>query len=210
MRQEVITVSKKMDDEKNMNEGFDIPGEGVMDEDEIIDEVIEEDLKADARKKKDKKPKKGDAAKIQELEKQVAELENKYYMAYADAQNLAKRAKVDAEHMVNNKVSSMVQHILPALDNFERAVSIKTDDEKTLNFLKGFKMVYDQLYSALEREGVKQIEAVGKEFNPELHQSLGTVEDEKYIPNTVAQEVQKGYTFRGKVIRPAMVKITKE
>lgn len=206
----MITVSKKMDDEKNMNEGFDIPGEGVMDEDEIIDEVIEEDLKADTRKKKDKKPKKGDAAKIQELEKQVAELENKYYMAYADAQNLAKRAKVDAEHMVNNKVSSMVQHILPALDNFERAVSIKTDDEKTLNFLKGFKMVYDQLYSALEREGVKQIEAVGKEFNPELHQSLGTVEDEKYIPNTVAQEVQKGYTFRGKVIRPAMVKITKE
>lgn len=206
MIQEVIRVAKENKHEKVHDEVENVEEKAVIDENEVIDDVKNEDVQTLSNEDLQAKLSE-EQNKVKELQAQVVELENKYYMAYADAKNIAKRAQVDAENMVNSKVSSMVQHILPALDNFERAVSIDTDDQKTLNFLKGFKMVYDQLYNALEKEGIKRIDSIGKEFNPNLHQSVGTVQDEKYIPNTVVEEVQKGYTFRGKVIRHAMVKI---
>ena len=143
-------------------------------------------------------------ATLKELNK---ELDSKYLMAYADAQNIAKRAKIDAENLVVNKVSKVVEDILPALDNFERALQVKSDDETMNNFLKGFEMIYQQLYLALENEGVQQIESVGQEFDPNYHQAIAQVNDEKYESNIVVEEVQKGYTFRNKIIRPAMVKV---
>lgn len=144
---------------------------------------------------------------IEDLKTLNKELENKYLMAYADAQNLGRRAKVDAENLVVNKVSKIVEDILPALDNFERALANQPDDENIQNFLKGFEMIYQQLYGALLNEGVKQIEAVGVEFDPNYHQSIGHVKDDNYDSNIVVEELQKGYTFRNKVIRPAMVRV---
>ncbi|MDH6603253.1 molecular chaperone GrpE [Bacilli bacterium PM5-9] len=144
---------------------------------------------------------------ISELEQKNKELDEKYLMAYADAQNIAKRAKIDAENLVVNKVSKLVDDILPALDNFERALGVDVKDESITNFLKGFEMIYQQLAMVLENEGVKQIESVGKEFDPNFHQSIAQVNDENYESNIVVEELQKGYTFRNKVIRPAMVKV---
>lgn len=146
-------------------------------------------------------------AEIDALKNLNSELENKYLMAYADAQNLNKRAKIDAENLVVNKVSKIVEDILPALDNFERALTNDSGDETLKNFLKGFEMIYQQLYSALLNEGIEQIESVGLEFDPNFHQSIGHVNDEDYDSNIVVEELQKGYTFRNKVIRPAMVRV---
>lgn len=170
---------------------------------ELVDEELE--LVEETDKEID------EVAKLQEeiatLRLENKELDNKYLMAYADAQNLAKRAKIDAENLVNNKVSGIVENILPALDNFERALKTQINDESVENFLKGFEMIYEQLYQALENEGIKQIECVGHDFDPNYHQAIMQVNDEKFESNKVVEEVQKGYTFRNKVIRPAMVKV---
>lgn len=144
---------------------------------------------------------------IIDLKEKSKELENKYFMAYADAQNLNKRAKIDAENLVVNKVAKIVEDILPALDNFERALNSDVKDENITSFLKGFEMIYQQLYTALENEGIEQIKSVGLEFDPNFHQSIAQVNDDKYASNIVIEEVQKGYVFRNKVIRPAMVKV---
>ena len=144
---------------------------------------------------------------IIDLKEKNQELDNKYFMAYADAQNLNKRAKIDAENLVVNKVAKIVEDILPALDNFERALKSDVKDESITNFLKGFEMIYQQLYTALENEGIEQIKSVGMEFDPNFHQSIAQVNDDKYASNIVVEEVQKGYVFRNKVIRPAMVKV---
>ncbi|MEG0569358.1 MAG: nucleotide exchange factor GrpE [Erysipelotrichales bacterium] len=144
---------------------------------------------------------------IKDLQEMNKVLEEKYLLAYADAQNLAKRAKIDADNLVNNKVSAIVENILPALDNFERALETKVEDDQVNNFLKGFEMIYEQLYKALEDEGIKVIPAVGTEFDPNVHQAVMQAQDENYESNIVVEELQRGYTFRNKVIRPAMVKV---
>ena len=146
-------------------------------------------------------------AELKELKELNKKLENDYFKAYADAQNLSKRAKIDAENMVNRKISAIVTEILPAIDNFERALDIKLDDENTINFLKGFEMIYQQLTTALENEGVKVIESVGLEFDSNLHHSIGSVNDKNYDSNIVVEELQKGYIYKDKVIRPSLVKV---
>lgn len=161
--------------------------------DEVIDR-LEEELVAEVDE-------------IENLKAQVKEWENKYYTAYADAQNMSKRAKIDAENLVLNKIGCLVENIIPVLDNFERAINVKSDDKNVQNFLKGFEMLYQQLYQTLEMEGISQIEAVGKEFDPNLHESIEVVSDENYGNNIVVEELQKGYKFRSKVIRPTLVKI---
>ena len=146
--------------------------------------------------------------KIAKLEAENKELDNKYYKAYADAQNMSNRSKKDADNLVAYKVSSMVENILPALDNFERALGSEVEDANMKNFLKGFEMIYQQLYSALESEGVERIEAVGQVFDPNLHESIEIIQTSEQDSNIVVEEVQKGYKFRNKVIRPSLVKIS--
>ncbi|MDR3214770.1 MAG: nucleotide exchange factor GrpE [Bacilli bacterium] len=144
---------------------------------------------------------------IEDLNKKNKELENNYFKAYADAQNLSKRAKIDAENMVNRKISSILTEILPAIDNFERALEIKQEDDHIINFLKGFEMIYQQLTNALSNEGIEVIESLGLEFDPNKHQAIATIKDDNYASNIVVEEVQKGYLYKNKVIRPAMVKV---
>jgi len=141
------------------------------------------------------------------LKARISELENEVARAHADAQNYVRKAKIDADNQVNRKVSNIVEHILPALDNFERALNVKSDDANLNNFLKGFEMIYQQLYSALEGEGIKRIEAVGQDFNPEFHQAVSTVKDENFESGKVVEELQKGYTFKDKVLRHTLVKV---
>jgi molecular chaperone GrpE len=146
----------------------------------------------------------------QELIKKVAELENKVALEHANAQNMIRKAKIDTENMVNRKVTSIVESILPALDNFERSFKAakNIEDETSKNYVKGFEMIYQQLYNALENDGIKAIDAVGKEFDPNLHQSLGSVDSQDFDSGVVVEEVQKGYIFNDKVLRHSLVKIS--
>lgn len=144
---------------------------------------------------------------INKLKELSEELNNKYLIAYADAQNISKRAHKDAENLVINKTAALFEKIIPTLDNFERALNIQIKDEQMLQFLKGFEMIYQQLLQIVNDFGVEVIESLGKEFDPNFHQSIGFVKDDSLASNIVVEEIQKGYKYKGKIIRPAMVKI---
>ena len=125
----------------------------------------------------------------------------------ADFDNSRRRARLDLEAAEKYKAQSLITDLLPALDNFERALKMEADNEQAKSLLQGMEMVYRSLLDALKKEGAEQIEAVGKEFDPHLHQAVMQVEDENFDSNIVVEEFQKGYMLKDRVIRPAMVKV---
>ncbi|NUK30878.1 nucleotide exchange factor GrpE [Parageobacillus sp. VR-IP] len=147
-------------------------------------------------------------AKIAELEAKIKEMENRYLRLYADFENFRRRTRQEMEAAEKYRAQSLVSDLLPALDNFERALKIETENEQAKSILQGMEMVYRSLLDALKKEGVEAIEAVGKPFDPHLHQAVMQVEDSNYEPNTVVEEFQKGYKLKDRVIRPAMVKVS--
>ncbi|MCM3161843.1 nucleotide exchange factor GrpE [Metabacillus litoralis] len=147
------------------------------------------------------------AAKISELQAKLDETENKMLRAQADFDNFRRRARLDQEAAQKYRAQSLVSEILPALDNFERALQIEASNDQTKSLLQGMNMVYNQLVQALQNEGVETIKSVGEQFDPHLHQAVMQVEDENYDSNTVIEELQKGYRLKDRVIRPAMVKV---
>lgn len=142
-----------------------------------------------------------------QLKQQLEEEENRYLRLQADFDNFRRRSRLDAEAAQKYRAQSLVSDILPALDNFERALQVNTADEQTKSVLQGVEMVYRQLVEALQKEGVEAIESVGKTFDPYEHQAVMQVEGDEYEPNTVVEELQKGYKLKDKIIRPAMVKV---
>ncbi|MFE5471662.1 nucleotide exchange factor GrpE [Bacillus safensis] len=145
--------------------------------------------------------------KIDELQQLLDEKENKILRVQADFENYKRRARTEVETVQKYRSQHVVNDLLPALDNFERALGIDPDNEQTKSLLEGMQMVYRQLVEALKNEGVEPIEAVGKEFDPNLHQAVMQVEDENYDSNIVVEELQKGYKLKDRVIRPSMVKV---
>lgn len=146
-------------------------------------------------------------AKIAELQAKLDETENKMLRTQADFDNFRRRTRLDQEAAQKYRAQSIVSDILPALDNFERALQIEANNEQTKSLLQGMNMVYNQLVQALQNEGVETIKSVGEPFDPHLHQAVMQVEDENFEPNTVVEELQKGYKLKDRVIRPAMVKV---
>ncbi|ATP94634.1 nucleotide exchange factor GrpE [Bacillus altitudinis] len=145
--------------------------------------------------------------KIDELQQLLDKKENKILRVQADFENYKRRARTEVETVQKYRSQHVVSDLLPALDNFERALGIDPDNEQTKSLLEGMQMVYRQLVEALKNEGVEPIEAVGKEFDPNLHQAVMQVEDENYDSNIVVEELQKGYKLKDRVIRPSMVKV---
>ncbi|MBO9129586.1 nucleotide exchange factor GrpE [Bacillus sp. 165] len=145
--------------------------------------------------------------KVTELEGKLAETENRLLRLQADFDNYRRRTLLDREAAEKYRAQSLVLDILPALDNFERAVKMEAKDEQTSSILQGMEMVHRQLLEALTKEGVEVIEAVGKPFDPYQHQAVMQVEDSEFETNTVVEEFQKGYKLKDRVIRPSMVKV---
>lgn len=145
--------------------------------------------------------------KISELEAQLEEKENRYLRLQADFDNSRRRSRLDFEAAQKYRAQSLVTDILPVLDNFERALQVETAHEETKSVLQGMDMIYRSLLEALKKEGLEQIEAEGKEFDPNFHQAVMQVEEEGYDPNIVVAELQKGYILKDRVIRPTMVKV---
>jgi molecular chaperone GrpE len=143
----------------------------------------------------------------EELKAKVEEAENRILRLQADYENSRRRAKLDLAATEKYKSQSLITGLLPAIDNFERALQIEVDNEQTKSVLQGVEMVYRSLLDALKAEGAEQIEAVGKEFDPNLHQAIMQVEDANFDSNIVVEELQKGYILKDRVIRPSMVKV---
>lgn len=144
--------------------------------------------------------------KTKEQEK-IEELEDRIKRQLAEFDNYRKRTDKEKEQMFETGAKSVLEKLLPVVDNFERAIAtVKPEDEGNPH-AEGMKMIYKQLMTELEKLEVKPIEAVGCEFNPDFHNAIMQAESDEYESGTVLQELQKGYTYRDTVIRHSMVSV---
>ena len=149
-------------------------------------------------KKKDKKDKK---------DMQIEDLTDKLKRQMAEIDNFRKRTEKEKNQMFEVGAKSIIEKILPVVDNFERGLASVPEEEKENPFVEGMEKVYKQMMTMLEEAGVAVIEAEGKEFDPNFHNAVMHIEDENFGENIVAEEFQKGYTYRDSVVRHSMVKV---
>lgn len=166
----------------------------------------EEDLDSKAAKKAHKADKKKDK-KHDPMKEKVEELEDKVRRQMAEFDNFRKRTEKEKSAMFEVGAKSVVEKILPVIDNFERGLSMSSEGDKATPFYEGMNMIYKQMMQELENIGVKPIEAVGKEFDPNLHNAVMQVENDELESGSVAAELQKGYTYRDSVVRHSMVSV---
>ena len=152
---------------------------------------------------KDKKPKKN--KHLEELESKVKMLEEETLRAKADLINYRKRKDDEVSNLLKYSNADLLSSLLPVLDNFERVIEKEVESEELKSYLEGFKLIYNQIKDILNANDVKEIEALGKEFDPSFHQSITTRKDETKESGVVLEVYQKGYTYKDKVLRPAMV-----
>ena len=128
----------------------------------------------------------------------------------AEFDNFRKRTEKEKAQMFDMGARTIIEKILPVIDNFERGFAAVPEEQKDDAFVTGMDKVYKQMLTELDAIGVKPIEALGKEFDPDLHNAVMQVESEEYEPGTVAQELQKGYTYKDNVVRHSMVAVVSE
>lgn len=150
-------------------------------------------------KKKDKKAEK--------LEEKLAEYEDLRVRQLAEFENFRKRSEKEKAQMFEVGAKTVIEKLLPVIDNFERGLAAVTEEEKESPFAQGVELVYKQLLTSFDELGVKPIEAVGKEFDPNLHNAVMMVDDDSLESGTVAEEMQKGYMYKESVVRHSMVKV---
>lgn len=153
-------------------------------------------------KGKDKAEKKKDKNK-----ERISELEDQVKRQMAEFDNFRKRTEKEKAQMFEVGAKSVIEKILPVVDNFERGLSTTPEDESSKAFVDGMQMIYKQLMTELETIGVTPIEAEGKEFNPDYHNAVMQVASEELESGMVAQELQKGYMYRDSVVRHSMVSV---
>ena len=149
-------------------------------------------------KKKEKKDKR---------DEQIAELNDKVLRQMAEFENFRKRTEKEKTQMFEIGAKSIVEKLLPVIDNFERGLATVSEEEKEGAFAQGIEKIYKQLLTELAEAGVTPIEAVGQEFNPDFHNAVMHIEDENFGENIVAEEFQKGYMYKDSVVRHSMVKV---
>ncbi|MDB5083866.1 MAG: grpE [Bacilli bacterium] len=140
------------------------------------------------------------------LRSQVQELENRLLRAQADFDNFRRRSRIEREDLLKYSAAKLVTDLLPVLDNFHLALGAETSDADSLK--KGIDMVFRQLQTVLEQEGLAPMQPVGQPFDPIFHEAVLQVEHESADPGIVIDEMRKGYLLKDKVIRPAMVKVS--
>ena len=143
------------------------------------------------------------------LQDKLDDMTDKYKRQLAEFENFRNRTEKEKAQMFDAGAGNVLTKILPVVDNFERGLAAVPEDKKDDSLVQGFDMIYKQLIKTLEDMDVKPIEALGKEFDPNLHNAVMQVESEEYEEGIVAQELQKGYTYHDTVIRHSMVAVAK-
>ena len=174
--------------------------EEAVEADGSEDEALEETEKSEKKLfgKKNKKDKK---------DEKIEELTDRLTRQMAEFDNFRKRTDKEKKQMYEIGAKDIIDKILPVVDNFERGLAAVPEEEKSHPFMEGMDKIYKQLMTTLGEAGVKPIEAVGQEFNPDFHNAVMHVEDEEVGENIVVEEFQKGYTYRDSVVRHSMVKV---
>ena len=184
--------------------------EAVENAEEMTEEApaAETTEEAAAEKNSEKESKKGFKKKEKKKDKrdeQIEQLNDKVMRQMAEFENFRRRTELEKSQMFATGAKSIVEKILPVVDNFERGLA--TVEEGADPFADGMLMIYKQLLTTLDEAGVKPIEAVGQEFNPDFHNAVMHVEDEEVGENIVVEEFQKGYMYNDTVVRHSMVKV---
>lgn len=174
-------------------------------------EASEESQKGQEPEETKDSPKKGFFGKKKEKkdqkDAQIEELTDRLKRNMAEFDNFRKRTEKEKSAMFEIGAKDIIERILPVIDNFERGLNSMPEDAKGTSFAEGMEMIYKQLLKNLEEAGVKPIEAVGQQFDPNFHNAVMHVEDEEQGENVVVQELQKGYLYRDSVVRHSMVQV---
>lgn len=187
--------------------------EEVQNEKEIVEEVTEETA---AETTEGEAPGDSDVTEVDteaeetvkdKSQEKIDELEDKVKRQLAEFENFRKRTEKEKATMFEAGAKSVIEKILPVIDNFERGLATTKEEDKTNPHVEGMNMIYKQLMTELDKLEVKPIEAVGQEFNPDFHNAIMQVESDEYESGIIAQELLKGYTYRDSVIRHSMVAV---
>lgn len=170
-------------------------------------EEIKEEKKAEEPKEHKKEHKKD--KKLEELQNEINTLKDKNMRIAAEMVNTLRRKDEETNRLLKYSNESLITELLPVIDNFERALNVDAKTTDIESYQKGMTMIYNSLKNILEKFEVKEIEAIDKEFDPSYHQAVMQEEKEGTKENIVIEVLQKGYTYKDKVIRPAMVKVSK-
>ncbi|MCI8659095.1 MAG: nucleotide exchange factor GrpE [Lachnospiraceae bacterium] len=187
-------AGEALHDEQAAGDDFlsDRDGDGIETETEDAGEPFAKDKKEGKKDPKDT---------------QIEELQDRLKRQMAEFDNFRKRTEKEKSAMYEVGARDIIEKILPVLDNFERGLAAVPEDVKGSSFAEGVEMIYKQFIKTLEDVGVEAIEAVGKPFDPDIHNAVMHIDDEAYGENEISQELQKGYKYRGTVVRYSMVQV---
>ena len=206
-----------IDNETAENKAEEIEIEGADEESTQADEEAkdtdvnetesDDDASADADAKADEKKGLFKKKKKDKKDEQIEELNDRLKRQMAEFENFRKRSEKEKSQMFDMGAKTIVEKILPVIDNFERGLAAVPDDKKDDPFITGMDKVYKQMLTELDAAGVKPIECVGQEFDPDFHNAVMQVENDELESGTVAQELQKGYMYKDSVVRHSMVSV---
>ena len=188
--------------------------ETVENAETVTEEAAEEATEAETSDEEAGKEKKGLGKKkkadkkTETYEAKIAELDDRVKRQMAEFENFRKRTEKEKATMFEMGAKSVIEKILPVADNFERGLAAIPEEDQNSPFAEGLNKIYKQLMTELENLGVKPIEAVGKEFDPNFHNAVMQVESDEFEEGVIAQELLKGYTYRDTVVRYSMVAVT--
>ena len=174
---------------------------------DVKDTESEDDASADADANADEKKGLFKKKKKDKKDEQIEELNDRLKRQMAEFENFRKRSEKEKSQMFDMGAKTIVEKILPVIDNFERGLAAVPDDKKDDPFITGMDKVYKQMLTELDAVGVKPIECVGQEFDPDFHNAVMQVENDELESGTVAQELQKGYMYKDSVVRHSMVSV---
>lgn len=196
-QQEKVTDEELVEETEDESKEEDVLGEeSVQEEQEPIDEETEDDEEAVVSMED-----------YQKLLKEQEETKERLLRVQAEYDNFRKRTQREKEAALKYRAQEVIEELLPVMDNFERALQVEAKDEAAKNIIQGVDMIYRQLQTVLENQGVKEIKTDGEIFDPNLHQAIAQVNEEGFESGQITETLQKGYELKDRVIRPAMVKV---
>lgn len=210
LQEENLTEENKEDIPKADEEADAVENTEDTTQDMSTAEAVQEAKEETKEEKKEKKKKEKTDKKQEALKEKIEELEDRVKRQMAEFENFRKRTDKEKTAMFETGAKSVIEKILPVVDNFERGLAAVPESEKGGAFAQGMEMIYKQLMTELENMEVKPIPAVGEEFNPDFHNAVMQVESEEFDAGIIAQELQKGYTYRDSVVRHSMVAVVQE
>lgn len=174
----------------------------------VQEENIETDEAETLERDSSESSESSEADPMDALKQQAEENYHRYLRVQADFDNFRKRTRKEKEDLLKYATQPLLEALLPALDNLERALAAGSGSSDSESLMKGVDMVFRQMKQILEQEGLQTIEAEGKPFDPHIHQAVMQEESTDHEPGMVIQELQKGYMLKDRVLRPSMVKVS--